>query len=144
MCSLLSGTDQLPLAVNSFKWAPHPSFDAFVKICRACFIGCNGWPWSTLSSSSHHRKWGCRDLGRGIIFSRDSGTLQLFLRCHCMGLMCSRPRWTCFSVAVKRPIKDMNCLTGQAGSNKSACILSWRLCHRSGVGLTRPDLRSNW
>ena len=28
MCSLLSGRDQVPLAVCSFKWAPHPSFDA--------------------------------------------------------------------------------------------------------------------
>ena len=33
--------DQVPLAVCSFKWAPHPSFDVSVKICRACFSGCN-------------------------------------------------------------------------------------------------------
>ena len=39
MCSLLSGRD---LAVCSFKCAPHPYFDASVKICRACFSGCNG------------------------------------------------------------------------------------------------------
>ena len=70
--------DQVPLSV----WAPHPSIDASVNICRACYIGCNGWPVSTLSSFSHHCKWGCRDLGIGITFSSDSGTLQLFLRCH--------------------------------------------------------------
>ena len=45
MCSLLSGRDQVPLAVCSFKWAPHISFYASVKICRSYFSGCNGWPW---------------------------------------------------------------------------------------------------
>ena len=39
MCSLLSGTDQDPLAVNSFKWAPHPSFDASVKIAEDVLLG---------------------------------------------------------------------------------------------------------
>ena len=34
--------------------------------------------------------------GAGITFSSDSGTLQLFFECHCMGLMCSRPKWTYF------------------------------------------------
>ena len=51
-------------------------FDASVNICRACYIGCNGWPVSALSSFSHHCKWGCRDLGIGITFSSDSGTFQ--------------------------------------------------------------------
>ena len=59
-----------------------------------------------LSSFSHHCKWGCRDLGIGITFSSDSDTLTLFLRCHFMGLICS---WlTCFSVAVSKPIRDIN------------------------------------
>ena len=31
-----------------------------------------------------------------------------------MGLMCSPSKRTCFSVAVNKPIKDMNCQTGQA------------------------------
>ena len=43
---------------------------------RACYIGCNGWPVTTLSSFSHHCKWGCRDLGIGITFFSDSGTFQ--------------------------------------------------------------------
>ena len=43
-----------------------------------------------------HFRWGCSDLAIGITFSGDVGTLQLFLRCHCMGLICSRPRWTVF------------------------------------------------
>ena len=51
ICNLLSGRDQVPLAVHSFKWAPRPSFDASVNICRACFSGCNGWPGSKLLSS---------------------------------------------------------------------------------------------
>ena len=58
--------------------------------------------------AAYHCKWGCRDLEIGITFSSDSGTLQLFLRCHCMGLMCSQPRGSCFSVAVNKPIRDMN------------------------------------
>ena len=32
-----------------------------------------------------------------------------------MGLICSRPRCTCFSVAVSRPIKDMKSRIGQVG-----------------------------
>ena len=61
-----------------------------------------------------------------------------------MGLMCTRPRWTFFTVAVSRPIKDMNHWTGQAGQDRKSSIFCWRLCHRSGVGRTRPDLRLNW
>ena len=76
MCKLLSGRDQVSLAVCSSKWDPHPSFDASVKICRACFRGCNGWPSSTLLSSSHHLRWGWRDLGTGITFSSDSGQVN--------------------------------------------------------------------
>ena len=37
--------------------------------------------------------------------------------CHCMGLMCSHPKWTCFSVAVRRPMRDMNFRTGHTGSD---------------------------
>ena len=144
MCSLLSGRDQVPLAVCSSKWAPHPSFDASVKICRACFRGCNGWPRSTLFSSSHHFRWGWRDLGTGITFSSDSGTLQLFFKCHCMGLMWRRPKWTCFSVAESRPMRDMNCRTGHTGSYIMDLILSVKVCQRSSVGLTLPSFRSNW
>ena len=53
-----------------------------------------------MSSFSHHCKWGCKDLGVGITFSSDSGTLQLCLWCHWMSLIWSWPTWTCFSVAV--------------------------------------------
>ena len=145
MCkNLLSGRDQVPLSVCSFKWAPHPSFDASVKICRACFSGCNGWPWSTLLSFTHHFKWGWSDLGTGITFSSDCGTLQLFFKCRCTGLMWSRPRWNCFSVAVRRPMRDMNCWTGHTGPDSIAWILAVMPCQRSGVGLTLPSFRSNW
>ena len=51
----------------------------------------------------------------GITFSSDSGTLQLCFKCHCMGLIRSRPRWTCFSVAVSRPMRVMNCRAGHTG-----------------------------
>ena len=82
MCNLLSGTDQVPLAVKSPKWAPQPSFEASVKIWTACRRGCKGWPFRTFSSWVHHCRYWWRDLGIGISFSRDSGTLQCFLRCH--------------------------------------------------------------
>ena len=51
-------------------------------------------------------------MGTGIKFSSDSRTLQLFFKCHCMGLIC---RWTCVSVAVSRPMRDMNFWTGHTG-----------------------------
>ena len=50
------------------KRAPHPSIDASVIICRACFIGCNGWTVSTLSSFSHHCKGVARTWGLGSPF----------------------------------------------------------------------------
>ena len=105
---------------------PHPCFNASVNICRACFSGCNGWPGSTLLSYRHNFKWGWSDLGTGITFSSDSGTLQLFFKCHCMGLIWSRPRWTCFSVGVSRPMRDMNCQTGHTGPDKIVWILSYQ------------------
>ena len=81
MWSLLSGRDQIPLAVCSSKWAPHPSFDASVNICRACFRGCNGWPSNTLLSSSHHLRWGWRDLGTGITFSSCFSSATVWVSC---------------------------------------------------------------
>ena len=85
---------------------------------------------------------GCRDLGIGITFSSDSGTLQLFLRCHCIGLMCSQPRWTCFSVAINRPIKDMNWHEGVPWSPQSSYFKVQ--CYSSPVCRWHPDLPSSW
>ena len=56
----------------------------------------------------------------------------------------SSPRWTCFSVAVRSPMKDMNCQTGHPGPDRIDNMLSCKVCQRSGVGLTLPSLRSNW
>ena len=78
-----------------------------------------------MSSCSHHCKCGCKDLGIVITFSSDSGTLQLLLRCHCMGLIWGQPRWNCFSVAVSKPITDMNCWTRQASSDSICSRMSW-------------------
>ena len=61
-----------------------------------------------------------------------------------MGLMWSRPKCTCFSVAVSRPMRDMNCQPGQTGSDSIDLILSVKVCQRSAVGLTLPSFRSNW
>ena len=144
MCSLLSGSDQFSLAICSFKWAPNPSFDASVKICRACFRVCNGWPVITLLSSSHHTRCGWSDFGMGMVFSIVSGTLQLFLRCHCMGLMCKLPKCTCFSVAVSNPIKDISVRTRHTGLDMISRIFVCKACQRSGVGLTLPSFKSNW
>ena len=82
---------------------------------------------------------GWSDLGTRITFSSDSGTLHLFFKCHCMGLM-----WTCFSVADRSPMRDMNCRTGHTGPDRIDNILSVKVCQCSGVGLTLPSLRSNW
>ena len=80
----------------------------------------------------------------GMFFSRVSGTLQLFLRCHCMGLMCNLPRCACFSVAVNSPIRDIKLWTGHTGLDKISRILFCRVCQCSVVGLTLPSLKSNW
>ena len=79
----------------------------------------------------------------GMVFSSVSGTLQLFLRCHCMGLICSLPKCTCFSVAVNSPIRDIRFRTGHIGFDKISRILSCRVCQRSVVGLTLPSFKSN-
>ena len=68
-------------------------------------LGCNDRPARTSSSCSHHCKCGCNDLGIGITISSNSGTLQMIVRCHCMGLLWSGPRWTCFPMAVTKPIR---------------------------------------
>ena len=49
---------------------------------------------------------GVGDLGMGITFSSDSGIFQLFFKCHCIGLIWSQPRQTCFSVAVNNTISN--------------------------------------
>ena len=61
-----------------------------------------------------------------------------------MGLMCRQPRWTCFSVAVKRPIRDISFRTRQVGSDSNSVILVFKDCYLSKVGLTLPSVRSNW
>ena len=102
--------------------APQPSFEA---------KGCKGWPFRTLSGSNHHFRWTWRDFGKGMTFSRTSGTCQCFFKCHWMGLMCKRPDTTCFSVAVRRPIRDMNCLTEQVSCPKRRLIFCDRAIHLS-------------
>ena len=79
-----------------------------------------------------------------MTFSKTSGTCQCRLKCHWMGLMLSRPDHTCFSVAVSRPISDMNCLTVQLSQFFMNFNFSWRVVHRSRVGRTRPVTWSNW
>ena len=76
-----------------------------------------------------------------MTFSSDSGSLQLFLVCHCMGLMCSLPTWTCFSVAVSRAIKDMNCWTKQAGWDRT--LVFFAEGSTTGPALTFPNLPAN-
>ena len=34
--------------------------------------------------------------GPGSPFPVTLGPFSCFFKCHCMGLMCSRPKWTCF------------------------------------------------
>ena len=58
----------------------------------------------------------------GIIFSKNPGALQLFFKSHCMGLMRSQPKRTCFSVAVSNPIRDISCWAGQASLESNSCI----------------------
>ena len=67
----------------------------------------------SLSSFSHRFIWIWSDLGTAIIFSRGSVTCQWFFKCHWMDLMWRCPDMTCFSVAVRRAIRNMNCLTEQ-------------------------------
>ena len=63
-----------------------------------------------------------------MFLSRDSGMCQFCLRCHWMGLMCNLPNGTCFSVAVRRPMRDMNCLTEQDCLSRRKWILSFKIC----------------
>ena len=72
------------------------------------------------------------------------GFLQFYLRCHCMGLIWSRPRWTCFSVAVNNPMMDISCWAGQVSPVNRSLIFVLSVCHQSRVGLTLPSFRSNW
>ena len=138
ICSWLSGTDQVPLAVKSPKWAPQPSFEASVNIWMAWRRGCRGWPDKTFVSWVHQRRCGWRALGTGISFSSDSGFLQCLLRCHWMGVMWNLPRGTCFSVAVRRPIRDINFLTWQVWLDRRDPTFFWSDSQRSWVGLTSP------
>ena len=80
----------------------------------------------------------------GMVFSSISGTLQLFLRCHCMGLICNLPKCTCFSVAVSSPIRDIRFQAVHTGLAKISRILVCRVCQRSVVGLTLPSFRLKW
>ena len=121
----------------------HPSFDASVNICRACFSGCNGLPGSTLLSTSHHLRWGCSDLGRVSPF------LVILVPSSCSS---SATVWVSHEVDLgglaflwqRNPMRDMNCQTGHTGPDRIVNILSVKICQRSGVGLTLPSLRLNW
>ena len=61
-----------------------------------------------------------------------------------MGLIWIRPMWTCFSVAVNRPMRDLNCQNGQMYPVNYSLIFAVSVCHQSRVGLTLPSFRSNW
>ena len=54
------------------------------------------------------------------------------------GLIWRHPDGNCFSVAVRRPIKDMSCRTEQLVLSSRELILEFRASHLSGVGLTTP------
>ena len=60
-----------------------------------------------------------------------------------MGLMCNLPNSTFFSVAIRRPMRDMNCLIEQDRLLRRKCILSFKICHLCGVGRTTPWFRSH-
>ena len=51
-----------------------------------------------------------------------------------MSLIWSRPRWTCFSVAVNSPMSDISCRTGQAGLVSDSWNFAVRVCHQFRVG----------
>ena len=61
-----------------------------------------------------------------------------------MGLIWSRPRWTCFSVAVNNPMRGINCQTGQVGPVSNSLIFVLSVCHWSRVALTLTSFRLNW
>ena len=61
-----------------------------------------------------------------------------------MGLIWSRPRWTCLSVAVNSPMRDISCQTIQVGTANNSVIFAVSVCHRSRVGLILPSFRLNW
>ena len=112
---------------------------------------CKGWAGSTLASSSHHFTFSWRDPGIKTPFSSHSEIWQWFLRCHwknliyCFagaisspqrGTQCADltkiiikklPNGTCFSIAVRRPIRDISCHTEQTifcRSILSFCLVS--------------------
>ena len=58
------------------------------------------------------------------------------LSTYCKGLIWRCPNTTCFSVAINRPIKGMNCLSRSLAP--WVCILCVRVCCLSWLGLTRP------
>ena len=74
-------------------------------------------------------------MGMGITFSSDSGTLQLFFVCYYFGLT-----W----ILGRSLIRDISCRTTQVGSESSFCIFTFKICHRSRVGLTLSSLKANW
>ena len=112
ICSMLSGTVH-PSGHVTFYVSTSPLFGGIHEDLKGWSSGCKACPDNTLSLSSHHLKGGWMDVGIEIRFSGGSGTLQWFFKCHWIGLMRSVPRWTCFSVAVKRPTRDIQCLNLQ-------------------------------
>ena len=62
----------------------------------------------------------------GIAYSSDSGTLQLIFKCHSIGLMWRRLRWTCFSVTVSNLITGISCQTRHVGLERRFLILHSR------------------
>ena len=100
MCNLLSGREQVsPCSFAHLSERPTLLLMHQSRSAEQVLVGVLV-ELEAQSSPSHHFRWGCRDPGIGITFSSDFGTLQLLFKCHCMGLMWSRPKWTCFSVAV--------------------------------------------
>ena len=63
-----------------------------------------------------------RDFRNGITLSSDFGIFQRFFRFHWTGLMWSRSRWTCFSVAINRPTSDMSCNDQTVGFGEKLLI----------------------
>ena len=97
----------------------------------------------TFSSCSDHFKVGWNDLGIGITFSSDSGTLPSFFKCYFISLIWSRPRWTCFAVAVNNPIRDITCQTRQVGLESRFCIFAFNVCQcpKGGSDLALLDVK---
>ena len=109
------------------------------KAWGTCFKWWSYWPESTFPSLNHHLKCGWRDLWIAMTLCKGSGTLQLFFRWHWMCLICNQPMWTCFSVAVRKPIRDIYLLTVQFDLSIRAWILVWRANHQ--MCLTLASMR---